>query len=156
MFSSLPCWDYNLRGIKGSLQRCHLWGEGLKIKSLISHLCHVGIIQGRLLHQVQGFVLFGSLALSAPCSRPAACAGEEGLTRLRPRALHSAAQRAAHSGAERRRCSAWWQSQECRNMQINTPIFFRIFLSSWRKGHEWHDISLHFHWYLFAEHLGAI
>ena len=145
-FSSLLCWHYNLRGIKGNLQRCHLWGEVLQIQSLISHLCHVGIKQGQLLHQVQGFMLFGSLALSAPCSSPTAYAGEEELTQLCLLLLHSSAKWPAHSRAERRCCSAWCWSQEHHLMQINTPTLFRIFLSSWRKGHEWHDISLHFHW----------
>lgn len=140
--SSLLCWHHNLCGIKGELQQCHLWGQILKIKSLISRLCHVGITPGQLLHQVQGFLLFGSLALSAPCSRPGACAGEEELTRLCLLGLHSSAKRAAHNRAEKRRCSAWCRSQECHIMQINTPIFFRMFLSSWHKGHKWHDIII--------------
>lgn len=147
-FSSLLGWYYNSPfGIKGNLQQCRLWGEVLQIQSLTSHLCHAGIKEGQLLRQAQGFVLFGSLAVSAPRSRPATHGGEEELTQLYLPSLHSSEKWAAHSRAERRCCSAWCRSQEHCIMQINTPTLFRIFLSSWHKRYEWHDISLHFHWY---------
>lgn len=60
---------------------------------MFSPLCNVGIKQGQLLYQVQGFETFGSLALSA--SSPAAYAGEEELTQQHLLFLHSSEKWAA-------------------------------------------------------------
>jgi len=77
-----------------------------------------------------GFRALWQPGFFSPMFTSATYAGKEELTWPYLWVLHSSAKWAAHSRAERRRCSAWCQSQEHCIMQINTPIFFRIFLSS--------------------------